>query len=93
MKKFTFKTDKPTGRYRSFFDPIYEIKYNKSVVGTISPKPPHRVRLMVSDLPDGHWRWVQLKYRGETLPETKAWLLENQEAIMEKYHLRQENQL
>ena len=35
MKKFTFKTERPTGRYRSFFPTSITIKLTGKDVGTI----------------------------------------------------------
>ena len=45
--KFTFKTTKATGRYSSFYPNLHDIKLNKKVVGSITDKKPHKIRLKV----------------------------------------------
>jgi len=66
--KFTFKTERPTGRYRSFYSSNHIIKLKKIPVGMIYPSgldsPPFSIHLQVikKDLmEDGNknceWRW------------------------------------
>jgi hypothetical protein len=89
LKKFTFKTTKPTGRYRSFESHYHAIKLNKIVVGYISDKIPHTIHLMVikKDInEDGNkncpWKWIKLKKESQSLEEAKNFLNE----ILEKIH-------
>jgi len=65
--KFTFKTEKPTGAYRSFFSENHYIKLNKKQVGAIADRT-WKIRLMVfkDDInEDGNancqWKWISLK--------------------------------
>jgi len=94
--KFTFKTEKPTGRYKSFFTPSHYIKYKKNIVGSIDFNTPHRIRLMVikNDInedgnPNCEWKWISLKKESETLEEAKEFLNENIKSIFTKHKIRQ----
>lgn len=93
MKKFTFKTEQPTGSYRSFFPDVHYIKLNKKRVGSISDRE-WKIRLMVEKkdvLEDGNpncdWQWISLKKQSKTLQEAKNFLNENIERILELYEL------
>jgi hypothetical protein len=92
--KFTFKTDKPTGQYRSFYSNHHEIKLNKKVIGSIDPKLPHKIRLQVmkTDImedgnPNCKWKWIVLKQQSQTLQETKEFLNRHCDEILQKYNL------
>lgn len=82
MKKFTFKTIKPTGRYRSFYEDEYQIKLNGQECGNIySDSKGFYVRLMVykKDInedgnPNCEFRWVEFKNGNSSLEECKSWL-------------------
>ena len=97
MKKFTFKTDKPTGKYRAFSNSITYIKLSGKNVGNIGEDinaSTFYVRLMVikKDLmEDGNkncpWKWIQLKQRCNSIDEMKVWLNENIELIKKTYNL------
>lgn len=90
-KKFTFKTEKPTGRYRSFFSETYHIKLNKIEIGLISLKEKHtdgpfKIRLMAIKneklgMDDGNpnckWMWIVIKREFETIDDAKIYLNEN----------------
>ena len=93
--RFTFKTDKPTGSYASFFDPHHNIKLNGNKIGSIGHKKPHKIRLMImkdethnDGNPNCSWMWTTLKKESETLQGAKDWLNENAELIMAKYKIR-----
>ena len=93
--KFTFKTEKPTGRYSSFFPRTHYIKLNKKEVGLIVDIT-WDIRLMVykSDIledgnPNCDWKWIKLKKESETLQEAKDFLNNNIDAILNKYKLKQ----
>ena len=80
-KKFTFKTDVPTGRYRAFDHDIHNIKLNKAKCGLIDDSIPHKIRLQVmkNDInedgnPNCEWKWITLEKESKTLQEAKDWL-------------------
>ena len=94
--KFTFKTIKPTGKWKSFDNDNHIIKLNKKEVGYIidDDKKPFEIRLAVIKkdiLEDGNancvWKWITLKKESETLQEAKDFLNENINAILEKIEI------
>lgn len=94
MAKFTFKTDKSTGKFGSFFSDVHNIKLNKIRVGLIGGDKPHKIRLMVIKkyiMSDGNkncpWEWIQLKHESESLDAAKIWLNENIEQICKQWTL------
>jgi len=96
FKKFTFKTDKATGMYRSFHPDHIAIKLNKIKCGGIDDKRPHQIRLQVikKDImedgnPNCKWRNILLKKESNSLQEAKNWLNapEILKIIHEKYTL------
>jgi hypothetical protein len=79
--KFTFKTDKPTGKYKSFDRPIHNVKLEGIEVGRINPDAPFKIRLRVTKSninedgnPNCPWKWIQLKKESESLQEAKDFL-------------------
>lgn len=91
--KFTFKTTKPTGRYRSFGHPYHEIKIKRIVVGAIDHKT-WKIRLIVKkeDIledknPNCPWKWIVLKKESASLQEAKDFLNKYAEEIMQKWNL------
>ena len=97
MSKFTFKTDHPTGMYRSFFSSQHYIKLKKKVVGMIGDKFPHRIKLQVikEDInkdgnPNCTWEWITLKGTYVSLDDAKEFLKENTDRIIKKYNLYME---
>ena len=89
MKKFTFKTHHPTGRYRSFDHDYHDIKYNKVVVGSIANELPHKISLQVmkDDImedgsPNCKWKWIKLKKEFTSVEEAKKFLNDNVDAVM-----------
>lgn len=92
--KFTFKTDKPTGKYRSFFSASHYIKLKRVVIGTIDDELPFKIRLKVvkSDInedgnPNCSWKWITLLKRSESLEEAKEFLNKVADKIVETYNL------
>lgn len=92
--RFVYKTEKPTGRYSSFFSKSHYIKIKKEVCGSIDDAPPHKIRFQVikdNILEDGNrncpWKWIILKKESESLQEAKDFLDANIEKIMQKYKL------
>ena len=93
--KFTFKTEKSTGRYRSFYSDYHIIKLQKKQVGTILENP-FRITLSIYKndiLEDGNknrvWRNINLKKEFSSLQDAKDWLNSNIDAIMSKWKLYQ----
>lgn len=91
---FTFKTEKPTGKWRSFYPDSHHIKIKKSKVGNISDKYPHKISLAVfkEDInedgnPNCEWKWIQLKKESKSLSEAKEWLKSNYDLLIKKYRL------
>jgi hypothetical protein len=92
--KFTFKTDKPTGRYRHFFPSHHYIKLKGKTCGSIEDRIPYKIRFMVfkEDImedknPNCVWKWITLKQNCLTLQEAKDFVNENFDAIMQKYKM------
>jgi hypothetical protein len=93
--KFTFKTEKSTGHYRSFYPDNHYIKIKNVRVGAISDTAPYKIRLQVikSDIledgnPNCDWKWIQLRKESTTLQEAKDWLNDNFEILMKKYKIK-----
>lgn len=85
--KFTFKTNKPTGPYRSFFESTYNIKWNKVCVGEFftNKEGAWRIHLRIMkdeklapNLDDGNkncpWVWVRLKQCFPTIEAAKEYI-------------------
>lgn len=92
--KFTFKTNEPTGRYRSFYRPTYYIKLKRKEVGYIGSDKPHIIRLQIikKDImedgnPNCSWRWMKLKKTFDSIDEAKVFLNEHVDEIVSKFNL------
>lgn len=92
--KFTFKTHKPTGRYKSFYSAFHDIKYKKIKIGSIDDKFPHTIRLMVIKadiMEDGNsnckWKWISLVKKSNSIAEAKEFLNANMTAILVKFNI------
>ena len=95
MKKFTFKTSKSTGRYKSFYNNHYYILLNKCIVGQFSDSLPCKIRLMViktdeinDNNPNCDWMWIGLKMEFATIDAAKVWLNDNFELINTRYKFK-----
>ncbi|GJQ43855.1 MAG: hypothetical protein JETCAE03_33530 [Ignavibacteriaceae bacterium] len=93
MKKFTFKTEKPTGKWRSFHQPTHYIKLGREICGHIDPEN-FTISLMIikNDInedsnPNCSWKWIRLKKESKTLQEAKDFLNENIEVLLSKYNI------
>ena len=94
MKKFTFKTIKPTGKWKSSLYHVILIKLNKKECGSIDATHPHKIRLMVvkDDInEDGNtnciWKWITFKSEFKTIEDAKSFLNENFITITSKYNI------
>lgn len=94
--KFTFKTDKPTGRFRSFNNEYHHVKLKGKNVGSIDDVT-FKVNLKVvktaedlekpNDNKNCPWKWITFKAEFKTLQEAKDWLNANVDALTKKYTL------
>jgi pentose-5-phosphate-3-epimerase len=94
MANFTFKTNKPTGRYKAFYNISIDIKYEKAIVGSIDHDAPYKIRLMVEKTdtitdnnPNCSWKWITLKYEFESIDASKEWLQTNKDSILRSFTL------
>jgi hypothetical protein len=94
MANFTFKTNKPTGRFKAFDSDSIDIKYENAVVGSIEPEAPHKIRLMVEKTdeitdnnPNCSWKWIALKNEFESVDAAKEWLKANRDVILDSFTL------
>ena len=93
MKKFTKKTDKPTGRFASFEEPYHHIKYNKKEVGYIRHGT-WRIHLKVmkndritDDNPNCPWKMIILKYKPSSLEDAMNYLNDNRMKLFLQFEL------
>jgi hypothetical protein len=90
---FTFKTEHPKGRYRSFDFDRHAIKLNKKEVGLIEDRTfTIRLAILKDNLnedknPNCPWKWVSLKKESKSLDEAKKFLKDNYLIIINKYKL------
>ena len=93
--KFTFKTEKPTGRYKSFESESHYIKLKRKTVGSIDSED-FKIRLSVikeglkitDNNPNCDWKWVTLKKENKSLQEAKDFLNTNNILIQQTYNLK-----
>ena len=92
--KFTFKTEHPTGRYKSFYNDTIHIKYNKIECGVIGESKPHHIMLKIIKkdiMEDGNpnriWRWMTFKKDFESIQDAKNWINQYKKQILNKYNL------
>lgn len=93
--KFTFKAEKPTGKYKSFYSNYNYIKLNGSNVGSIDDEKPYKIRLMVykKDIAEDKnlnctWKWIVLKNGFDSLDDAKNFVLSNATKIVSQFNLR-----
>jgi hypothetical protein len=91
--KFTFKTEKPTGKWKSFDSDSHYIKMGGKEIGSIDPDKPHKVSFMVikDDInsdgnPNCVWKRITFKREFETVEAAKKWLTENAERLTSTYN-------
>jgi hypothetical protein len=96
-QKFTFKTEKSEGHFRSLFPDHHYIKLNKIEVGNISDDTPIKIRFMVvkddimeDNNPNCVWKWITLKREFISLQDAKDFLNVNIEHILTKFNLVKE---
>ncbi len=92
--QFTFKTEKPTGKWKAFQSDQHYIKFKGKEVGEIGHEHPFTIRLMVikDDINEDKntnckWKWIKLSKKSESLMEAKDFLNNKIDSIMEKYNL------
>ncbi len=80
--KFTFKTIKPTGKWRGFDKESYHILLNKKQVGLFYNQGEYwsitfmvmKTETITDDNPNCPWKWIQLKAKPKTLDEAKEFV-------------------
>lgn len=94
VNKFTFKTDRATGRYRSFYPDTHHIKLKRKKVGTIDDSPPYKISFTVykddeenDKNPNCKFKHITLVKKSESLIEAKEFLNKNIDILLEKYKL------
>ncbi len=91
--KFTFKTEKSTGQYSSFFKDDHYIKLKKVEVGNIVDQTWQIGFMVVKDdinedgNPNCDWKWIHLKHKSISLQDAKDFLNRNIDRILKKYKL------
>lgn len=93
IKRFTFKTEKPTGKWRSFDSDNHIIKLNKIKIGNISSLEPFFIRLKIikKDImedgnPNCEWKWIKLAIKFNSLSDAKEWMQINFKKITTKFN-------
>lgn len=93
--KFTFKTEKSTGRYRSFYPDSHYIKIKGVTVGMIEDKDWHKVSIKVlkdeertDNNPNKDWMWVKLAREFESVAAAKTWLTENTDKLFRQFKIK-----
>lgn len=93
INKFTFKCHKPTGRFRSFSNPYWDIQLKRKRCGTILKNGFDDFSISFSIKKEkttedpAPFKNITLKARFKTIEETKAYLVEHTDAIIEKFDL------
>jgi len=101
MANFTFKTEKATGKYRSFYSDEIYIKFRKKVCGNIVERNTnkwcgivYKIRFQVikddkitDDNPNSIWKWITLTKEFDIVDDAKTWLKENKDGIFNKFNL------
>jgi len=91
--KFTFKRHDPTGPYRSFSKPYWDIKVNKKVVGNIHGDSfaGYAVSLAVAKEPTKEepapFKWVRFKVAFYNIEEQKSALNKACDTLMARHKL------
>ena len=94
--KFTFKTDKPTGKWRSFSNETHDIKLKGKLVGHIGHEKPFKISLMVMKTdadknpdknPNCPWKWIHLKKESNSLQEAKDYVNSIIDKILSQFTL------
>lgn len=93
---FTFKTNKSTGKYRSFYPDIIDINLKRKKVGYFYDREPYKINLMVvKDVinedgnPNCAWKWITLKHQSNSINDCKKFLNDNFDGIIENLNLYQ----
>lgn len=93
VTKFTFKTNKPTGKWAWVHNPSHYIKYGKVQVGSIDHET-NKIRLQVikDDINEGGnpncpWKWITLAYKPTSLQDAKDFLNLKFDILIAKYKL------
>ena len=100
MEKFTFKTIKSTGKWKSFDNDSYNILLKKKKVGVFFNKGEgYSINFMVmktetitDNNPNRPWKWITLKHRAESLEAAKDYVNDNFQKITSSFTLNQQDE-
>lgn len=91
--KITFKTTKPTGRFKSFYDAYHEIKVNGISIGIIDydGDDSFNIRLKIvknekfnNNNPNCKWIWIKLTHSFNSLQDAKDKIKSDLADILER---------
>jgi len=89
--KFTFKTEKPTGKWKSFEPDHHLIKLKRKECGNITDAAPHVIRFSIKREPSkthpAPFHYVTLKKKFDSLDGAKSFLVENTDKIVNQFNL------
>jgi hypothetical protein len=95
--KFTFKTDKPTGKWKSFEHAFHHIKLKGVKVGSIDDVAPFTIRFQVdkADInedgnPNCSLKWIRLRKQSTSLQEAKEFVNRGCDEILVRYKIHLE---
>lgn len=87
--RITIKANRPTGRFKSFYDSYIDIKCDGEIIGSIENEVPHKIRLhaIKKDInEDGNlnckWRWKTVKASFNNIAEVKKYVNDNKPHIL-----------
>jgi hypothetical protein len=98
--KLSFKTTKPTGKYRWLDKPTTYIILDSKNVGMFGEdtegKTIIKLQIIKDDInsdgnPNCNWKWINLAKKLESIEEGKEWIKANIKVITEKWNLNINN--
>jgi len=96
MAKFTFKTNKPVGKYRIFQTPEHLIKYKRKVCGCINERNYNKFKIMFAvnkkDIdedgnPNCKWKRIYVENEFDSLQSAKDFINNHTDKIVENLDL------
>lgn len=100
MKKLSFKIERPTGRFRSFYHASCDIKSDGKVVGSIAYRGARNVNgcykvglMVVDETQHSGWKWITLTKQFDAMGDeaniklAKEWVKIYWDHLNQKYNL------